>query len=358
MWVEEVAIDVRNTFIHLVDEERQKQGVLKRCSSHPLFTSANEKKPESRRSVKIDDFMATCDTDVGSSGLVSRSSWSRRPWDEVSTDGELSPRIPSTPGDGDDEFFEHTINQLVENEESSGNFAHPTEEELPDKSMRPKRAAFVTPPQLAPPAFGHVSLGYLEPMSIIDGNMAPGYWVVPQPIWGPCPPLMDVSGNWMSADGTAWNPNTETYDLGTVSTSSTMKKKKSGNRKRKNRWAFDNRKNRVSLVVIPNSTNHSSNEDRNQLVGLSGANIQSVTEGNEGAYVVAEATASDSLTVKISAPLVESFLRCRKKTLELIAHTFPHSVVTESDEGMIIKSYSLKTSRRSSTATLLDGSDA
>lgn len=116
-----------------------------------------------------------------------------------------------------------------------------------------------------------------------------------------------------------------------------------GNRKRRNRWEYDNRKNKVHFIVCPNSPDYMSIEQcKTALVGFNGENTQWCVTNCDGAFVKIDIWNPVSLSIKVSAPFVESFMNCRKNVVEMVERIFPSCTMQETDEGTFIKNISLK----------------
>jgi len=320
----------KNTFIS-VATMTPNAGMRKSGSCSNLAEMEEKIKQGEWYALKEEDISTPCDTDTGDSSgelgsMESTSIGRRRAWDEYSIEGAVTPSDCTDAIEGD-------------------NHADSTFAEQNDVPQITNQCYWAQTMEVStnwfPETMGPYGSYTCEYPSQILGRVPRGVGRVIVP-----GPQQQVDKSLV--------PNTESTRLRRPSGSSKRKRHK---RKRRNRWEYDNWKNRVTLLVDP----------RNDLpipkcikrcIGTNGDHIKALTECYNGAFVRVEAAAypcvhADGSTtmsantmcplmsLQISAPYVDSFLKCREKTLKWIYTLFPAAVVSESEEGMMIKSFSM-----------------
>jgi len=304
-------IQIKNTFLSF-DTTTPDVGMIKSSSCSNMAEMEEKIRQGERSPLKARDISSPSDTDTGESSgeLVSTESASisiRRRWDEYSMEGDNN--ADSALAEIND--VPETAHQcyLSQNVEVNTNWF----------------------PQTVWP---HDNYGYEYPSQMLGRvPRGAGREIVP--------------GLQQQVDKRLV-PNTESTPLRRPAGSG---KRKGNKRKRRNRWVYGNRKNRVTLLVDPWNDLPVA-ECIEEFIGTDGHHIKALTECYDGAFVRVEeaaypsvhaygSTMSSLMSVQISAPYVSSFLKCRERTLEWIYALFPAAVVGESEEGMVIQSFSM-----------------
>jgi len=330
-------VNVKNTFLSIQGSPIQSN--LLRCNSDPSLCSKIDDK---RHSLKIDNFLSLCDTtDTGSSGLASRSSISRRPWDEYSVDDNLSPLEPCTPRDVS---------------ESTSLCGQTIIKRLEEASQKFENESLFSRCNSDSPYFDDITSEDNE--SLFNQSIASARIIQDFDIYnnfknddgGSSSSTTDCSygyayhhEQYVAVNNDLYYPEEYTTEDETKKSGRRKNKSSSGNRKRKNRWVFENRKNKVHFILCPNSPNYETIEQcQLALIGYNGINTQWCVENCNGAFVKVDIWNPVSLSIKVSAPFVESFMNCRKNVVELVESVFPECTMEETDEGTFIKNISLK----------------
>lgn len=343
IFINNMKIHIKNTFLTF-ETMAPNVGMIKSSSCSNMAEMEEQIKQGKRCALNaMNDIFARCDTDTGGSSgelgsMESESISRRRPWDEYSIEDALSPSDCGDAMEGDN-HADSTFAELNDEPQITHPCHWPQNMEVSTnwfpETIWPHRICYT----------------YENPSQML-GRVP--YGVGPQDIVPPGPHTQQF-------DQSLEPNNTESTRLRRPAGAGSSKKK-GDRRKRRNRWVYENRKNRVTLLVdpwngLPTTT------CIEHCIGTNGDRIKALTEGYDGAFVRVDEAAypciradgSSTLTalsvsnaisplmrIQISAPYVDSFLKCRRRTLKWIYALFPDAVVSESEEGTVIKSLSMR----------------